>query len=187
MSDENAPSVWPSEGQPEISPKTAPTIGGDAPQKFSHRFRKGQSGNPGGRPRAEREVRELAQAYGPRAIRRLAGLMRSTNERVAVAAASALLDRGYGKPFQAVTGKDGTPLFPVIAAGTVATSAEERAQIYRALIGDPAFDTSSISFAPPATLPPVQVPVAAPAADEPDAPVVSASAKLWMRLGEMEE
>jgi hypothetical protein len=114
------------------------------------RWAKGISGNPGGRPRAERQVRELAQTYGPRAIRRLAQLMRSSNERVAVAAASALLDRGYGKPPLAVTGADGAPLFPpAFLTGAPISDAATAAEVYAFLIGNPTADMTGITFAAP--------------------------------------
>ena len=62
-------------------------------------FPKGQSGNPGGRPRDEQKVAELARCYTREAIETLAELMRSGNdERVTGTAAQALLDRGCGKP-----------------------------------------------------------------------------------------
>ena len=62
-------------------------------------FPKGQSGNPGGRPRDEQKVAELARSYAREAIETLAELMRSGNEeRVRGMAAQALLDRGWGKP-----------------------------------------------------------------------------------------
>ena len=62
-------------------------------------FPKGQSGNPGGRPRDEQKVAELARSYTREAIETLAELMRSGNEeRVRGMAAQALLDRGWGKP-----------------------------------------------------------------------------------------
>ena len=62
-------------------------------------FAKGQSGNPGGRPRDEQKVAELARSYTREAIETLAELMRSGNEeRVRGMAAQALLDRGWGKP-----------------------------------------------------------------------------------------
>ena len=62
-------------------------------------FPKGQSGNPGGRPRDEQKVAELARSYTREAIETLAELMRSGNEeRVRGIAAQALLDRGCGKP-----------------------------------------------------------------------------------------
>jgi hypothetical protein len=60
-------------------------------------FQAGKSGNPHGRPKAEGKVRKFAQARGMDAIRTLVGLMKSENERVAVIAAQAVLDRGFGK------------------------------------------------------------------------------------------
>ncbi len=76
-------------------------------------FKKGQSGNPGGRPREVAEVRELAKEHGPAAIERLVELMASDNERTAVAACEAILNRGYGRPAQSVTlagEEDGPPI-----------------------------------------------------------------------------
>jgi hypothetical protein len=65
-------------------------------------FQKGQSGNPGGRPKECAEVKALAREYGPEAIAKLAELMRGDDPRVAVASATALLDRAYGKPSQSL-------------------------------------------------------------------------------------
>jgi len=64
----------------------------------SGQFQKGISGNPGGRPRVSSEVRELAQTKAPRAFEQLVELMESTDQRVAMAASNAVLDRAYGKP-----------------------------------------------------------------------------------------
>ena len=77
-------------------------------------FKKGQSGNPGGRPKEVAEVRKLAQEHGRAAIERLVELMASENERTAVAACEAILNRGYGRPPQSLTvaGDDESPLFP---------------------------------------------------------------------------
>ncbi len=66
----------------------------------SSAWKQGQSGNPGGRPKVAAEIRDLARDHGPEAIQRLVTLMRSKNESVAVRAAEALLDRGYGRPMQ---------------------------------------------------------------------------------------
>lgn len=65
-------------------------------------FVKGKSGNPGGRPKEANEVRELARQYGPEAILRLAFWMASDNAKASVSACNVLLDRGFGKPDQAI-------------------------------------------------------------------------------------
>jgi hypothetical protein len=72
-------------------------------------FQKGQSGNPGGRPKVVAEVRELAREHTSEAVETLVSIM--TNPKAApaarVSAANALLDRGYGKPPQHITGEGG--------------------------------------------------------------------------------
>ena len=65
-------------------------------------FKPGESGNPGGRPKEAPEVKALAREHGPEAITKLASWMRSDDPRASVAAAQALLDRGFGKPAQSV-------------------------------------------------------------------------------------
>jgi hypothetical protein len=61
-------------------------------------WRKGQSGNPGGRPKGEGEVRQLARAYTHEAIKTIVHLMREGPPPIAGRAAEALLDRGCGRP-----------------------------------------------------------------------------------------
>ena len=77
-------------------------------------FQKGQSGNPGGRPKEDAEVKALARASGPEAIDKLIELMRGDDRRTALAAAQALLDRGFGKPAQTVSGDPEAPLEHVV-------------------------------------------------------------------------
>ena len=61
-------------------------------------FPKGQSGNPGGRPRDEQKVAELARSYTRRAIETLAELIHSNNdERVRDTTVQALLQRAWAK------------------------------------------------------------------------------------------
>jgi len=74
------------------------------------RFEKGKSGNPGGRPKGEGEVKELARAFTSEAVERLADWMRSDNAKASVAASTALLDRGWGRPSKEITGADGGPV-----------------------------------------------------------------------------
>lgn len=105
------------------------------PKTRGRPFRPGESGNPGGRPRAEIEVRELARQHGPAIIRRLLRLSRSKNERVAVAACQVLLDRGYGRAPQSLelTAKEGESLQSV-AATTLAISRDDAVAAYRAML-----------------------------------------------------
>jgi hypothetical protein len=72
-------------------------------------FQKGQSGNPGGRPKVVAEVRELAREHTNEAVQTLVSIMTNQNAAPAarVSAANALLDRGYGKPPQHITGEGG--------------------------------------------------------------------------------
>ena len=65
----------------------------------SGQFVPGSSGNPGGRPKDEARVAELARSYTSEAIDTLVELMRhGKEERVRGTAAQALLDRVWGKP-----------------------------------------------------------------------------------------
>jgi hypothetical protein len=66
------------------------------------RFKAGTIGNPGGRPAQLREVVDLARSHTEAAITRLAELIDSENEFVALSAIEAMLSRGWGKPLQAI-------------------------------------------------------------------------------------
>jgi hypothetical protein len=66
----------------------------------------GQSGNPGGRPKEDAEVKALARQHAPSAIEKLVDLMDCGQPRTEAAAAIAILDRAYGKPAQAIVGGD---------------------------------------------------------------------------------
>ena len=63
-------------------------------------FKKGQSGNPGGRPKILADVREAARAHSVTAINALVEIIENKKAPPAarVAAANSILDRGFGKP-----------------------------------------------------------------------------------------
>ena len=64
----------------------------------SGKFIAGYSGNPGGRPKDEHKVAELARSYTVEAVETLVDLMRhSRDDRVRGTASQALLDRGWAR------------------------------------------------------------------------------------------
>lgn len=65
-------------------------------------FVKGKSGNPGGRPKDLGEITELARGHGKKCIEVLAALLDHKDAKIRAIAADKLLERGFGKPPQAV-------------------------------------------------------------------------------------
>lgn len=76
-------------------------------------FPRGTSGNPSGRPKVVLEIRDLAREFGPPAIAKLAEMaglapgQPAEAEAVRVAAIKELLDRGFGKSTQPLSGDAG--------------------------------------------------------------------------------
>jgi hypothetical protein len=66
------------------------------------RFLPGFTANPSGRPKVVEEVQQLARQQAPAAFQRICELAGSKDERIALAASQAILDRAYGRPVQAV-------------------------------------------------------------------------------------
>ena len=66
-------------------------------------WKKGQSGNPGGRGKRKLHIREIAENYAEEAINKIVDVMRTTqDEKIRIQAATYVLDRAYGKPAQEV-------------------------------------------------------------------------------------
>jgi hypothetical protein len=74
-------------------------------------FPKGVSGNPNGRPRIVADLQTAARALAPEALSVLAEIMANKRHPAAarVAAANAILDRGFGRPSTAVIVQAPTP------------------------------------------------------------------------------
>jgi|SRR5215471_4154188 len=87
-------------------------------------WQKGQpSANPGGRPKGPvADIAALAREYGPHAIATLVKCLNDPKHRVA--AATALLDRGYGRPHQTVVGEHNVSVLHLIAAKLVSETLE---------------------------------------------------------------
>ena len=66
------------------------------------KFQKGVSGNPGGRPKLPAEMREMFQTKAQEAFEVLCRHLNAKDPRVAVAAATQILDRAYGRPPQTI-------------------------------------------------------------------------------------
>ena len=91
----------------DATPSTMPTpneanVRAGGPTRRAGRFLPGHSGNPSGRPKVVAHIQELARQHAPQALATLVEIARSgVSENARVAAACALLDRGYGKPVSA--------------------------------------------------------------------------------------
>jgi hypothetical protein len=66
----------------------------------AHRFKVGQVANPKGRPRVVDDIHALARQHAPAAIDALVKALADPER--AIPAAIAILDRGYGRPAQAI-------------------------------------------------------------------------------------
>lgn len=77
-----------------------------APEPIKGRFKKGQSGNPGGRPKGAKEIRDLALKHCPAAMALLAKYVttkqKGVSHDVRVRAAQEILNRGVGKAIQPI-------------------------------------------------------------------------------------
>ena len=70
-------------------------------------YKPGQSGNPGGRSKESARIKALAASHAESCIKKLVKIMEtSEDEKTVIAAAQALMDRGLGKPAQAIIGGD---------------------------------------------------------------------------------
>ena len=96
---------------PQNTAKQAKRKRGDPP---TNAWKKGVSGNPGGRPGVPKHVRELAKQHTEMSIYALAKIVGDETEKVSgrVRAAEVLLNRAWGRPPEAleITGAGGGPI-----------------------------------------------------------------------------
>jgi hypothetical protein len=81
----------------------------------------GRSGNPNGRPKSPVDIAALARVHGPRCIEVAVALLDEPDSRIRLAALTALLDRGFGRPVQAIAADPATSAIGLhlLAAQTV--------------------------------------------------------------------
>ena len=101
----------------------------------SGRFQKGQTGNAGGRPKKTSEEMDLISACKTKASEALEVIYRimlnADDDRLRLAAALAIIERGYGKPVTPteISGRDGAALNNNIVVTFVGSGGEEIAGI----------------------------------------------------------
>ena len=66
------------------------------------RWKPGTSGNPGGRPKEDPEMKAILKAACPRAAAKLVELLDCVNPKIVLSAANSILDRIYGRPKESV-------------------------------------------------------------------------------------
>jgi hypothetical protein len=102
----------------------------------------GQSGNPAGRPRGDLDIQKLARSHAPAALAALVAALQSPKERVS--AASAILDRAFGRPKQTIdTSGDGTLTLHLLAAQAIGRELLEVATANAPTINGDAVETTT--------------------------------------------
>jgi hypothetical protein len=102
------------------------------PRDAKGRVLPGYSLNPDGRTKIASSIKDLARVHGPRAIERLVQHMESESADVSIRACVALLDRGFGKPAQVLSGPDDGPIQVDHDASKLSAKARE---LLEALLG----------------------------------------------------
>jgi hypothetical protein len=89
----------------ETAPKTKEyEVGYKKPPKIQGRWKKGESGNPRGRPKKDLDLAKEAQKHAMKAIKALAEIVedQTAPPPSRISAASELLDRGFGRAPQSI-------------------------------------------------------------------------------------
>jgi hypothetical protein len=109
------------------------TKAADYPRLSKRGWQPGVSGNPSGRQKEGIDIAALARRLGPKCIGVIEQLLHDEDPRMRYAAATALLDRGYGRQVQAIASSDNAEsltFLHLIAARAVSRQlADERPMI----------------------------------------------------------
>lgn len=105
------------------------------------KFTSGESGNPGGRPSGLGEIREIARQHTETAINTLVTIMNDSDATPSsrVGAATALLDRGWGRPAQTIEASINQGVSIDSALGQSALSLLDKLRAH----GTPSIETSA--------------------------------------------
>lgn len=106
-----------------------PTTGKKQPQKANqHTFRKGQSGNPHGRPKFDPNVKQAFIKLAPLALQRCEEVLtkKKTKAGDIIKAASLVLAYVYGKPVQPLSSDPDNPLIPQNMVTKIVLAYEQR-------------------------------------------------------------
>jgi hypothetical protein len=116
-------------------------------------WKKGVSGNPKGRPKAAYDVAEMCREWTPQAVAALGEALK--DPKLKVAAATVLLDRGFGRPRQVIETPEGSsPILLHLAAAQIVSAELVTALEQRStppMINGHAEDSSDPLLSPPPT------------------------------------
>jgi hypothetical protein len=114
---------------------------------------KGQSANPGGRPKALQAVEDAARSHTADALATLARICKDSNAPPAaqVAAANALLDRGWGRPKQAIEASGTLTLEQLILACVERGGGAQATASSAVLYAEPRGPSGDFGLSPPLT------------------------------------
>ena len=99
-----------------------------APRRANGRWAPGSSPNPGGRPKVIADIRHLARQHTTTALQALVEIAENgEHEAARVSAASAILDRAWGKPTTVLAGDGSMPAIAVTTEDKAAELAREQA------------------------------------------------------------
>ena len=118
-----------------------------APRVVGRPFERGRSGNPGGRPKAALDVQALAREHTTAAVQTLVEALKDPRHKVA--AACALLDRGWGKATQPLAGDAENPVTYVIRGPAPVSDVEEWLRLHAPTTIDAAPEPTAAAEPPP--------------------------------------